>query len=143
MNDDIKKLYDVSFLAKSESGAAVVVSHLIRFGGEIMEEGSPKKMNLAYPIKTEKSAFFSSIKCKLGADSVASVRDAMKLDKDVLRIFITEPNTIGEKNEGQSFRRVSEKSHTATTQTQPKRETRDDGIVSNELLEEKLEEILQ
>ena len=143
MNDDIKKLYDVSFLAKSESGAAVVVSHLIRFGGEIVEEGNPKKMNLAYPIKTEKSAFFSSIKCKLGADSVTSVRDAMKLDKDVLRIFITEPNTIGEKSEGQSFRRVSEKSDVAATQTQSKRETRDDGIVSNELLEEKLEEILQ
>mgnify|MGYP001567162589 FL=1 len=89
MDDSAKKLYDVSFLASSESGAALVVGHLTRFGGEIVEEGSPKRLNLAYPIKREKSAFFSSIKCRLGADSVVSVRDAAKLDNDILRIFIT------------------------------------------------------
>ena len=143
MNDNGKKLYDVSFLAKNEGEAALVVSHLKRFGGEIVEEASPKKLNLAYPIKSEKSAFFSSIKCKLDADSVASVRDAAKLDKDILRIFITEPNIIGEKSESQSFRRVSEKSERSDTEISSKRDTRDDGIVSNELLEEKLEEILQ
>jgi len=143
MNDDAKKLYEVSFLAKSENGAALMVEHLSRFDAEILNEGDLKKIELAYPIEKEESAFFGSINCKLPKDSISKINDVIKLDKEIMRMLIIEPEVTREKTEEQSStRRPTESS--ATTESKPaKKEESDGGALSNELLEEKLEEILQ
>jgi len=55
MDEQVKKLYEVSFLARSENGAATMVGHLVGAGAEIVNEGSLNKMKLAYPIEKEES----------------------------------------------------------------------------------------
>lgn len=143
MNDGNKKLYEVSFLTKSENGAAVVVSHLTGSGGEILEEGTIKKINLSYPIKKEKSAHFGFTTCRLPAGAVAKVNDAVKLDSEILRILVLEVEEPSKKEEQKSSRPASVGPDSAIQRPARREKIADEGIVPNELLEEKLEEILQ
>src|SRR3990170_3295200 len=119
MKENDKKLYEVSFLAKSENGAAIIVKHLTSLGAEGLKEVDLKKMKLAYPMKGEASAFFGCINCELSADSVSKFTDAV-------------PSSSAPSESTKPARRKP-----------IKREEPDDGTLSNELLEEKLEEILQ
>ena len=143
MNDNAKKLYEVSFLAKSENGAALMVGHLTRFGAEILNEGSLKKVKLAYPIEKGESAYFGCMNCKLPTDAISSVNDAVKLDKEIMRILIVGSQPVREKAGGPSLDRTPYESTRVIEQKSAKRAESDEGALSNELLEEKLEEILQ
>ncbi len=143
MNDNTKKLYEVSFLAKDESGAAAVVQHLTRFSAENIKQNEIKKIKLTYPIRKETSAFLCSINCELPMDSVAKVSDSVKLDKNILRMLIVEPQeTSGAVIEPISGR-ASREPEKVTRIKPTKRENADSEGISNKLLEEKLEEILQ
>jgi ribosomal protein S6 len=142
MSED-KKLYEVSFLAKSENGAATMAGHLTRFGAEITDEGSLRKVELAYPINKQLSAYFGSINCKLPADSVSKVNESVKLDEEVMRILIVEPQSEKEKQPQGFDERTEAERGTPSGKRSPKKDTPTERAVSNELLEEKLEEILQ
>lgn len=143
MNDNDEKLYEVSFLAKSENGAATMIEHLTRFGAEILNEGNLKKMKLAYPIEKEESAYFGSMSCKLPRDTISKISDAVKLDKEIMRILILDSEPIREKTEEQSLGRAPNEPTRLVEQKPTRRVEQDDSVISNELLEEKLEEILQ
>ena len=143
MSENNKKKYEVSFLARSENGAAIIVGHLKRFGAEIINEGEFKKMKLAYPISKEEQAHFGCITCLLDPESISNIHDAVRLDKDIMRILVVSPTSSKEK----SGRSMGERPRETIRKTDRVREAtqkdRDKSVLSNELLEEKLEEILQ
>jgi len=144
MNDSDKKTYEVSFLSKSENGGAAMVGHITRFGAEISNEGKLRKVQLAYPINKHESAFFGSINCKLPTDSVSKINDSVKLDEEIMRILIVEPQTHKDTvpsagREGPGYEPTPQESKEPTA----KKKDADEARLSNELLEEKLEEILQ
>lgn len=144
MNDEGKKLYEVSFLAKSENGAAVMVGHLTQFGAEILSEGNVRKIQLAYPIKKHESAFFGFINCKMPADAISKVTDSVKLDEEIIRMLIVEAEVAREKAPDKRERRAPyEPTPSVAKDRASRKEISDEGRISNELLEEKLEEILQ
>lgn len=131
-------------MSKSENGAALVVGHLTRFDAEIVNEGSLNNMKLAYPINKQDSAYFGCISCSMPTDSISKVYDAVRLDEEIIRMLIlTTPAVRGS---------VETQIKQPTTQGLPKKtqrpkierqESSGEGTLSNELLEEKLEEILK
>lgn len=145
MNEQVKSLYEVSFLAKSENGAAIMVKHLTSLDAEIVNEGNLNKMKLAYPIKKQESAYFGCILCSIPRDAVSKVHDAVRLDKEILRVLILTPQPI---KEGKTKQQVPDSVSTSTIEPVIKKpatkpEAKEKGTLSNELLEEKLEEILK
>ena len=143
MNDDVKKLYEVSFLAKDESGAAAMTGYLTRFGAENLKTAELKKIKLAYPIKKETSAYLGSIMCELAMDTVAKVNDAVKLDKEIIRILVVEPQLFSAEATETPSSRAPREMDRGTRRKTVKKEEAESEAISNELLEEKLEEILQ
>jgi len=143
MKENDKKLYEVSFLAKSENGAAIIVKHLTSLGAEGLKEVDLKKMKLAYPMKGEASAFFGCINCELSADSVSKFTDAVKLEGEIIRTLIVEPQPARNRTAEVPSSSAPSESTKPARRKPIKREEPDDGTLSNELLEEKLEEILQ
>ena len=143
MSDKLKKLYEVSFLTQSENGVAPIVGHLTKFGAEEMSEGELRKVKLAYPIDKHESAFFGFINCKLPAESISKINEAAKLDKEILRVMVVEPQpNRGSESDVQSDRGPRDSGRTPK-QRLSKKEAVGTEALSNELLEEKLEEILQ
>ena len=143
MDEQVKKLYEVSFLARSENGAATMVKHLIASGAEIINEGSLNKMKLAYPIEKEESAYFGSIACSMPTEAVSGVHDAVRLDKEILRLMILTPMVVKESAESERRPQTSGFPTGTSRPRAPKVDVEEKSALSNELLEEKLEEILK
>lgn len=147
MNEEVKKTYEISFLSKSENGAAVLVSHIKSAGGEIIHEGNIKEMKLAYPIKKETSAYFGCINATLPGEAIDDMTKALNLEGDILRFLIITPPLRGEQKE-QTTRQIR-RPQTVTRESSvarasaPAKKAKEDTSISNELLEEKLEEILK
>jgi len=142
MTDQTTKSYEIAFLLRNEEGAAVLMRHLRQFGAEILAEGEIKERKLSYPIDHLKSAYFGYIHFKASPAVIGDLTEAMNLDKEILRfLIITPPFLPKEKNQRPPAQ--SEKSRTA----KPRAEAKPVGPLvesqlSNDLLEQKLEEIL-
>ena len=95
----------------------------------------------SYPIGRQNSAYFGYIHCKLPAHVVGDVKNALSLDEDVLRFLIISPPF--EKGVREQVLRqetfTPKRDERKRTPVKPQPET----ALSNDLLEEKLEEILQ
>lgn len=144
MNDQAKKKYEVSFLSKSESGAALVVGHLTGYGAEIVNEGNLSNMKLAYPINKQESAYFGCISCYMPTDSISKVHDAVRLDKEILRMLILSAPAARENIDVQIRQPMTQGLPKKTQRPRmEKQESVEKEALSNELLEEKLEEILK
>lgn len=144
MSDQAKKMYEVSFLARSENGAALVVGHLTSYGAEIVNEGNLNNMKLAYPINNLESAYFGCISCLMLVDSVSKVYDAVRLDDEIVRMLILTAPAVRESVETQAKQPTTQRLPRRTVRPKVEKEISDEkGTISNELLEEKLEEILK
>lgn len=138
---ETQKKYDISFIQKSEDG--VLARQLIeKHGGVILNEYPLVKLRLSYPIKKETQGFLGTIKCTLPPESVRGLSNAAKLEHDILRFLIGVQNEIKETaprldEEGRAQQRKKR------TVSAPKQKTGFNAVLSNEALQEKLEEILQ
>jgi|GEM_PF-831191 len=138
---ETQKKYDISFIQKSEDGA--LARQLIeKYGGVILNEYPLVKLRLSYPIKKETQGFLGTIKCTLPPESVRSVSSAAKLEHDFLRFLIGVQNEIKE-----SAPRLDEEARSGQRKKRvavaPKPKGGFAVALSNEALQEKLEEILQ
>lgn len=143
MDEQVKKLYEVSFLARSENGAAAMVRHLVGSGAEIVNEGSLNKVKLAYPIEKEESAYFGCITCSIPTEAVSGVHDAVRLDKEIMRLMILTPTVVKESVESKRAPQAPEFSRGTVRPRASSVDVEEKSALSNELLEEKLEEILK
>lgn len=143
MEEQPKKTYEVSFLARTENGAATMVGYLVSLGADIINEGSLNKMKLSYPIDKEESAYFGCITCNLRPDAVSKVHDAIRLDKEILRAMILTPMAKRQEAEVKERHIPAAPAAEGGPVELAKSEEKEDSALSNELLEEKLEEILK
>jgi ribosomal protein S6 len=138
---DAPKKYDISFIQKSEDG--VVVRQLVeKYGGTILNERPVVKIRLSYPIKKETQGFLGNIECILSSDSVARVSTDARLNADLLRFMVGIRKEIkeGEDNRGDAVERSQKRKKNIVVQ---KTKSGFSSTLSNEALQEKLEEILQ
>ena len=102
MNEN-KSIYEIGFhISPSLSGEEVELSTssiknaIVKNGGNIIGEESPKIANLSYPIvkrsdigaKSFPKAFFGWIKFEVEGENVSKVNDFAKLEKNILRFIL-------------------------------------------------------
>lgn len=136
------KKYEISFYVRDEKDAEVVFSCLEKNNALNVEAEPLKKIQLAYPIKKEKIAFMGTIFFDLEPQYVDSIRNDMRLNSKILRFMIIKSRNVI-KEEGKKIKNKENKS-SAERNVQDKSNFPYEipGILTNETLEKKIEEIL-
>ena len=124
------KFYEIAFLIKNPEEEKAIVDLINQYQGKIFHKAPLREIKLAYPIKKHTSAYFGCIQFELLPADIEKVSQSVKLNSLILRhLTITSP----------VMERISEKRTEYTKQPLIARKQ----ILTNEALEEKLEEILK
>jgi len=137
MEETILKSYEIGYLVKNEDGAEAVIRELKRQGAQILFDGEVKNIKLAYPIGHFSSAYFGYTHFKIDPELISNLKNTLKLDNQITRFLIITPPFAKDRSSGPES--VPAQPRRAT---RPKIEASVETAVSNDLLEEKLEEIL-
>ncbi|MBI2010628.1 MAG: 30S ribosomal protein S6 [Candidatus Colwellbacteria bacterium] len=128
------KLYEISFLARDEAGREKILNELSRFGARPVSEGEFDSTRLAYPIEKLTSAYFGYLHFDVDPSKISELNATLKLAPEVVRfLIVTPPAQSPEPRPRERQPRPTEKAPAPRTDT----------TLSNELLEEKLGEILK
>lgn len=128
MDEIQKKSYEISYLLNPNEGSDLMSSLLKETGLEILSDGGVTEMRLAYPVKKETRANFGYLHFSAEPETVNKLRDLLQLNANVLRFLIVTPpfvKTVSRREEG-NYR-------VKPVEARPE--------ISNDALEEKLEEI--
>jgi ribosomal protein S6 len=137
MSDEIrKKTYELGYLLLSPDKNSSIVETIEKRGGQITDRKEVSQIRLAYPIKKHSSAYFGV--CYFESDSEAPIKidQDLKLNESVLR-FILVLKVVKKKQSVREKERPSRQPEAVVSQPQQQ------VAVTNEVLEEKLEEILK
>ena len=145
MEEEAKK-YEISLMLRAEEAAEAVFALVKSQGGEMLEKSPLQKVKLAYPIKKEVSAFFLSGVARLAPEKVLALDNGLRLLPDVLRFLIITPPIEKEERTERPAHYTKPKSEIPPKPEETK-EPRpitpaEPEVLTNELLEKKLEEIL-
>ncbi|OGY61358.1 MAG: hypothetical protein A3H06_00450 [Candidatus Colwellbacteria bacterium RIFCSPLOWO2_12_FULL_44_13] len=133
MQEIDKKTYEIAYMLRFEEDSGEIAKGLNEHEAKILKENAVTPLKFAYPIKKEKSGFFGYNEFEADPQKISSINKTLELNQKILRFLITTPPvgkpTVkrGERYEGERVERVA---------PQPK-------VLTNEALEEKLEEILK
>lgn|SRR3989344_1152274 len=130
---DIKD-YEISFLLRTPEAIGAVDKILTTAKAEVFERGSVKDIRLSYPIKKQELAYFGFYCFRALPEVLQKIREELILENGVLRFLIITPPV--KKSEAGFFSRPDKKPIAHAPLPQPQ-------VLSNEALEEKLEEILK
>ncbi|MEK7115132.1 MAG: 30S ribosomal protein S6 [Patescibacteria group bacterium] len=138
------KDYEVSFLGLTENTAQEVADILAKYKARVLVAGPVKQIELAYTIKKHKTAFFAYFQFQSLPEAIKPLSDELSMKTDISRFLVVTPpiKKAIERNREKPFDATQDKSK----ETEPRAEekiSRAPEILSNELLEQKLEEILQ
>ncbi|HEY4498066.1 MAG TPA: 30S ribosomal protein S6 [Candidatus Paceibacterota bacterium] len=128
------KLYEISFLVKDEEGMKKVIDELGRFGAEIVFSGELESIKLAYPIRHLNSAYFGYLHFNLDPLKINDLNEALKLKAEFVRFLIVTPPIPSQEQRPRE--------RLAKPVERPPFAERSNTLLSNEVLEEKLGEIL-
>lgn len=129
MEEITKRAYEISYLLKTEADIGIIMNLLSKLKAEILNEGVVMEMKLAYPIKKEARAYLGYIHFNLDSELIVNLRDELKLNAKILRFLIVTPPFV----KTQSRRESQIERPRPIVQEKPD--------ISNDALEEKLEEI--
>lgn len=143
------KEYELAFVAAGEDAAPTVEQLIAANGGALTGKGPLAALKLAYPVKKHTTGFFGYVWFTAMPANVKKLHDELAVQKNVLRFLIVTPPvkvTIRENRAPReqsaptkpSEARAQEKPVEAPMPSAPAPE-----VLSNELLEKKLEEILK
>jgi ribosomal protein S6 len=82
------KTYEISFLLEDESGADFIYENLNKYKAQILEHKDPVRINLAYPVKKQKSAFFGYVDFEMDPNNLLNFEKEIKQKNKVLRFMI-------------------------------------------------------
>lgn len=133
--DIAQKEYEISFLLKDEGALSGVDSILSAEKAEVTHRGPVKEIRLEYPIKKAETAHFGFYHFRALPEAVARMNDALILKEGVLRFLIVTPPL--------ATAQFAPRSEIRREPAMPSQPPASSGALSNEALEEKLEEILQ
>ncbi|MBI2013334.1 MAG: 30S ribosomal protein S6 [Candidatus Colwellbacteria bacterium] len=94
MSEEIKKEYEISFLAASEDGARHIGDILSKMDVAVIVASPVSLIQLAYPILKRNQAYFGYIRFDSSAVNAVELDKKLRLDADILRyLIITSPPT--------------------------------------------------
>lgn len=145
LDEGVKK-YELSFMLKSDEAAESVSALLKNQGCEILERSQAQKMKLAYPIKKEVSALFLTVVVEILPEKISGLDHQLRLVPEILRFIIITPPVEKEDRSERPMRYSRGKPESPKRIDEPKDTPpsvpAEPEILTNELLEKKLEEIL-
>ena len=132
-----KKEYEIAFLVKNQNGGSVMENLLRKHGGEVSLRGPLTETRLAFPINKFSQAHFGYFHFIADAGALEQIVHDSNLNTEILRTLIVTP-PVGKMPSGRAARseKSSKKSESAATVAAG-------GMLTNEALSEKLEEILK
>lgn len=136
-----KKDYEISFVIKNQSEGNSISELLSQLEASVIYRSPVSEIYLAYPVKKSKQGYFGYMHFSAFPEAVSKLGAALNLNSLVLRFLIISPPVgiaekfSGQKPEGKISSRVKS---TEAASAVPK-----SGMLTNEALEEKLEEILK
>lgn len=139
-----KRNYELSFLLKNKEDVSLADNLLNQYGAEILYHGPVAETRLAYQIQKQSLAHFSFIQFSASPETVEKISAALKLSPAVLRTLIVTPPMLRSDKasrvsvESRPIRGKSVVSAGAAAPTASK-----SGALTNQALEERLEEILK
>ncbi|MEK9170512.1 MAG: 30S ribosomal protein S6 [Patescibacteria group bacterium] len=139
-----KKSYELSFLVVNKGDENVVESVISRHGAEVTDHGMVSEVRLSYPIKKNKIAHFGFLYFLSSPEEVEKISHDLKLNPVILRILVITPPIA--KSGGRRMRRVENEEKKVVVEKMeraPLPSVAPKGVLTNEDLEEKLEEILK
>lgn len=139
------KKYEISLMLRSEEAAEAVFVLVKNQGGEVLETSPLQKIKLSYPIKKEVSAIFLTMVARLAPEKVSALDQSLRLLPDVLRFLIITPPIEKEERLERPERSPKPKPETSKKPEAAKESPifpPEPEVLTNELLEKKLEEIL-
>ncbi len=136
-----KKDYEISFVVKDQGGENSVSDILSQLEASVIYKSPVSEVYLSYPIKKNKHGYFGYFHFSAFPEAADKLGAALNLSQSVLRfLIVTPPVGVVEKFHGQRpENRVSSRSKSAEVVSAPPKS----GMLTNEALEEKLEEILK
>ena len=138
MEEQDKKTYEISFLARGEEAAASIISYLSKIGAEILNEEKIEQISLAYPIKKQNMAHFGCVHFSTEPSMIAALEEDLRFAEGNLRYLIVTPAIARE----ESSERNEQQNRGTYVKSEPKAPSSSPtGAVSNEALEAKIEEI--
>ena|SRR3989338_9191746 len=128
--------YEIGFLVKDEATAKEVVEKAGQYG-TVTTQGPVKRLSFAYPIKKEISGFFSFLRLETESKSITQLEKDFEVAPMLLRFLVLrlEAKKAGSETQEAKPRRVMRPA--------PRPEAAQGGVLTNEALEKKIEEILQ
>lgn len=136
MKTETHTTYELSFLLANESARADIEQALKAEKAEIIHDGGMRAVILAYPVKKHTTAQFGFVHFSASPEVPKKMNAALRLKDHVLRfLIISEPSPIG----GAPTAPRQERAPAPVSQP----EAALPRVLSNEALEEKLEEILK
>ncbi len=133
-DSELKKDYELSFLLLSAEAAAGVLELLGKHGAAPYEQGPVKPIRLMYLIRKQTSAFFGFCFFTAEPEKIAKIKEELAFLPGVLRFLIITPPVKSVSRE--------RKAPPAEAEIKPP-EPAATPVLTNEALEEKLEEILK
>ena len=85
------KTYEIGFLVKEENNADEIIKVINDYKANITNKSQVKKIQLAYPIKKETSAYFGYIHFSISPENIIKLNDSLKINSKILRFLITTP----------------------------------------------------
>ncbi|MDO8585402.1 MAG: 30S ribosomal protein S6 [bacterium] len=146
-----RKEYELAFVAAGEDAAPAVDQLIAKHGGAITGRGPLAALKLAYQIKKHTTGFFGYVWFSALPANVKQLHDELAVEKSVLRFLIVTPPvkvTVRESRPPMREHGATTKPSEAKTQEKPVEAPKMPmapvpEVLSNELLEKKLEEILK
>jgi ribosomal protein S6 len=132
-NQEGKKAYELSFLLKDPASEKSVLDLLAKYKISEIKQSSINPIKLAYPIKKHVSAYFGYVNFEADPADIKEISDSLRLNNEVIRFLIVNAIVV----EGKKVEEGSEQKRTV------KSESSNSKALTNEALEEKLEEILK
>ncbi len=148
IEEEKKNYYELGFLSREEENQTIK-NLLLEKGGEVLKEGPLSKVELAYPIKKNKYAFFGYFYFTLAAEKVNEVKESLRWLPSVLRFILLKlPKIVVKKifQETQQKEDLKIVSSKKDLKAEPKKEYLSEpakNLLTNEDLEKKLKEILK
>jgi small subunit ribosomal protein S6 len=134
--DTKEREYEISFWLKNESDLEKVKSILADFNCQLTYAGELRRMQMAYPIKKETAGFFGFLHFQADPSIIGDLRKELQVEGGCLRFMIVSNPIKKHQEKDRPKTQVKEKK-------EEKVEQRSSGIITNEELEKKLEEILK
>lgn len=132
--EEIRKDYELTFLTANADHNAAIWAILKKYSIEPYYQSQPRSVRIAYEIKKQTAAYLSYCHFLAPAEDLKKIRHDLNFETNVLRYLIITPPLKPFIRQPRQLSRTPE-----TSQPPEKRAT----VLSNEVLEQKLEEILK